>query len=279
MTAPRDDRVLPLTRVVGWVIAPILVLAFALLWPVPTDTRRTFAWPMMPTLTPMILAAAYLGGAYFFVRVGLGPAWHTVKTGFVPVATFATLLGIATIVHWGKFTHSSPAFWLWALLYFTAPFLIAYVFVTNRTHDVPITDDDVMLPSMTARIIAIVGALALLTGLFLFAFPTVAIRIWPWMLTPLTARVTGAVFCLGLAGIGAAWDRRWTSARIPVQVGLIMLITMVASGIRAHSELLTGRPLTWAFVVGFPILTVGLLILYVRMEVRDHDRSRTPVGR
>ena len=35
-----------------------------------------------------------------------------------------TLLGIATVVHWDKFSHGHLAFWLWAGLYFTAPFLV-----------------------------------------------------------------------------------------------------------------------------------------------------------
>ena len=33
--------------------------------------------------------------------------------------------------------------------------------------------------------------------------PSVAIAIWPWTLTQLTARVMGAMFALGVAGLGA----------------------------------------------------------------------------
>lgn len=46
-------------------------------------------------------------------------------------------MGVATIVHWGKFTHSHVAFWLWAGLYFTTPFLIFWVWWANRRRDVP----------------------------------------------------------------------------------------------------------------------------------------------
>ena len=133
----RDDRVLPLTRGVAWFIVPFLIVAFAVLWPVPTDTDTLFAWHIVPTLTPMILGSAYLGGAYFFVRAGRASQWHAVKGGFIPVALFATLLGIATIIHWDKFHHGHVAFWLWSGLYFTTPFLVAYVYLTNRRHDPP----------------------------------------------------------------------------------------------------------------------------------------------
>lgn len=268
MTVPRDDRVLAFTRVVAWFIAPVLVLAFALLWPVPSDTERRFAWHITPTLTPMVLASAYLGGAYFFVRAGTTRSWHTVKGGLPPVTTFATLLGIATIVHWDKFLHSSPAFWVWAALYFAAPFFVGYAYLANRRHDLPGADGDLSIPVMAARVIAGVGVLALATGLFLFVFPSAAISIWPWALTPLTARVVGAVFCLGMAGIGALADRRWSSARVLVQVGIAMLVLIVVSGIRAHADLLTGRPLTWTFVIGMPLLLVVMAIWYVSMERR-----------
>lgn len=120
----RDDRVLPVTRWLSVAIIPFLVVAFAVLYPFPHDTGRLFAWPVRPTLTPMILASVYLGGAYLFLRAAMAAQWHTVKGGFVPVGTFATLMGVATILHWDKFTHSHVAFWLWAGLYFTTPLLV-----------------------------------------------------------------------------------------------------------------------------------------------------------
>ena len=120
----RDDRVLPVTRGLAAVIVPFLVLAFAVLYPWPTDTDRLFAWTIKPTMTPMVLGAVYLGGAYFFVRATRATQWHTIKAGFPPVATFAGLMGVATLLHWGKFNHHHVAFWIWVALYFTTPFLV-----------------------------------------------------------------------------------------------------------------------------------------------------------
>src|SRR5258707_12599850 len=116
--AARDDRVRPLTRGVSLAIVPFLLVAFAVLYPWPTDSGRLFAWQIRPTLTAMVLASAYLGGAYFFLRAGFARSWGSVKAGFVPVGVFASLLGVATIVHWNKFLHTHVAFWLWAGLYF-----------------------------------------------------------------------------------------------------------------------------------------------------------------
>lgn len=112
--AVRDDRILVFNRGLSLVIIPFLLVAFVLLYLFPGDTRRLFAWTIKPTMTLMVLASAYLGGAYFFIRVRGEGRWNVVSTGFVSVSLFASLLGIATIRHWDKFNHQHVAFWLWA---------------------------------------------------------------------------------------------------------------------------------------------------------------------
>jgi hypothetical protein len=264
-----DDRVRPLTRGVSLAIIPFLVVAFFVLYPFPHDTGRLFAWEIKPTITPMILGSVYLGGAYFFLRVVTANAWHTVKGGFIPVGTFATLMGVATVIHWGKFSHSHAAFWLWAGLYFTTPFLIFWVWLANRRHDTPATQADLLIPARASRIIAIVGGLSVLTGAFLFLLPGRAAGIWPWALTPLTARVMGAIFCLGVAGLGAPTDRRWTSARTLLQVAAFMLTLILLAGARAAGELDPSNAMTWLIAGGFAGVLAAITFLYLRMHARQ----------
>src|SRR4051794_16385394 len=264
----RDDRVLPLTRAVSAVIIPFLLVAFVVLYPWPGDTGRLFAWPIRPPLTPLLLGSVYLGGAYFFLLATRAHTWHTIKAGFPPVATFATLMGIATVVHWGKFTHSHVAFWLWAGLYFTTPFLVAGVWMANRRYEAPTPVDDVVVPGVMARVIGAIGVLAVAMGLFLFLFPQRAIDLWPWLLTPLTARVMGAIFTLGLAAAGAFSERRWSAFRLMVQVEIVMLVLILLGGARAADDLDRSNVLTWLFGAGFASLLVASVVLYVRMERR-----------
>jgi hypothetical protein len=271
-----DDQVLPITRAVSLAIIPFLLLAFVVLWIWPRDTGRLFAWPIMPPLTALLLGSVYLGGAYFFARAARASRWHTIKAGFPPVATFATLLGIATVVHWEKFNHDHLAFWLWAGLYFTTPFLIAGVWLVNRRREDHRPIDDVVLPTATARIIGILGVIAVATGVFLFLVPAVAIAIWPWTLTPLTARVMGALFTLGLAAVGAFTERRWSAVRLMVQVELVMVVLILAGAVRAAADFDRANVLTWLFAVGFGGLLVGSAVLYVQME-RQANRP-VPAG-
>ena len=264
----RDDRVLPVTRWLSVAIIPFLVVAFAVLYPFPDDTGRLFAWPVKPTMTPMILASVYLGGAYFFHRAATARQWHTVKGGFIPVGTFASLMGVATILHWGKFTHSHVAFWLWAGLYFTTPFLVFGIWWANRRRDVPGTSAELLIPVRVSRIIAVLGGLSVLTALFLFLFPGRAAAVWPWMLTPLTARVMGAIFALGIAGLGALADRRWSSTRILLQVAALMLALILAAGARASGELDPSSAMTWLIGAGFTAVLAAIAVMYARMQAQ-----------
>jgi hypothetical protein len=265
----RGDQVLPVTRGVSLAIMPFLVVAFVVLYPWPSDTSRLFAWDIEPTLTPMVLGSVYLGGAYFFLRAARARQWHTVKGGFVPVGTFATLMGVATIAHWDRFLHSHVAFWIWAGLYFSTPFLIFWVWLANRRQDLAASGDELLLPATASRVIATGGALSLLTGGFLFLFPGQAAGFWPWLLTPLTSRVLGAIFCLGGAGLGALFDRRWSSARILLQVAALMLALIVTAGARAAAQLDAANPMTWLTAAGFGGALVAICVLYLRMNARQ----------
>jgi hypothetical protein len=266
--AARDDAVLPATRALSAFIVPFLVVAFVVLYGFPNDTDRWFAWTIKPTMTPMTLGAVYLGGAYFFVRAFRAKAWHTVKGGFVAVGSFASLMGVATIIHWDKFNHDHVAFWLWAGLYFTTPFLVWGVWGANRRLDSHAGPDDLLLPPAARTIMAGTGAVAVIAGAFLFLLPSEAIDVWPWTITPLTSRVLGAIFMLGIAGLGVLTDARWTAARLMLQVQVFMLSLILLAGVRAHREFDGGSVLTWLLLGGFVAAVAAAAFLLVTMDHR-----------
>ena len=75
------------------------------------------------------------------------------KTGLLSVALFATLLGVATIMHWEKFNHGHPAFWLWAGLYVTTPFLVLGGWLANRRYAAPPGPDEFRLGAVTRWVV------------------------------------------------------------------------------------------------------------------------------
>jgi hypothetical protein len=270
-----DDAVLPATRRLSAFIVPFLVVAFVVLYGFPHDTGRLFAWKINPPMTPMTLGAVYIGGAYFFMRAFRATEWHTVKAGFVAVGTFASLMGVATIIHWDRFLHSHVAFWLWAGLYFTTPFLVWGVWALNRRRDIPAAPEDLVVPPIARAVLALTGVMAVGAGLFLFLLPKRAIPNWPWALTPLTARVLGAIFMLGIAALGVVTDARWSATRIMLQVQVFMLALILAAAVRARADFDGSKPMAWLLLVGI----VGALVLAaglsLTMDGRERRRLRT----
>jgi nitrate reductase NapE component len=268
-TSRRDDRVLPATRVLAFGLVPILVTAFVILYGFPADTGRLFAWTIRPTLTPMVLASAYLGGAWFFVRVTRERRWARVGAGLLSVTLFATLLGVATVIHWDRFNHGHVAFWLWATLYLVAPFLVLAAWVANTQVAATPRPDELRLRPRARVVVAAGGGLALAQGLLMFAFPSLVIPVWPWLLTPLTCRVVGAVFCLGSAGLVVLRDSRWVRLRLMVEVEVVMLTLILVGAVRARADLYADRPLTWLLLAGFAATLVASLVLWRAMARRE----------
>lgn len=262
------------TRALSAFIAPFLLVAFVLLYGLPGRTAQLWSWPIASHMTSMLLASAYLGGCWFFLRVLLVERrWATVRAGFVAVALFASLLGVATILHWDKFVHDRPAFWLWAGLYVTAPFLVVGAWLANQRYAAPPRPDAPRLGRVSRLVVAGTGAVAGATGIFLFLAPATAITVWPWPLTPLTSRVVGATFCLGVAGLAVLVDDRWETVELMRQVELVMLALILLAAVRAHDEFLTDRPLTWVMAVGFgTVLVVSAASLVLSLRRRPAGR-------
>ncbi len=259
---------LPATRALSAAIVPFLLVAFVVLYLFPDDTDRLFAWAIAPSMSARTLGAVYLGGAYFFVRAFRATSWHTVQAGFLSVATFASLMGVATIVHWGRFNHDHVAFWLWAGLYFTTPFLVAGVWVANQRRRPAPAPGDLLIAPAARWVIGGAGLLAVAAGCFLFLLPATAVDTWPWKLTPLTSRALGAMFMLGLAGIGVFVDARWTATRLMLQVQIFMMVLILAAAGLASGEFDTSNPMTWLLLAGFAGALVGAISLSVTMDRR-----------
>ena len=279
MAGPQhDDRVLGFTRGLSLFIVPFLLVAFVILYLFPTRTDRLWAWTIQSPMTSMVLASAYLGGAYFFLRVQRQRRWAAIRAGFPPVSLFSGLLGVATIVHWDKFDHAHLAFWLWAGLYFTAPLLVLAAFVRNQPYAAAPGPGEPVLGPVARAAVTLVGVGALVTGLVMFAWPSVFIDAWPWPLTPLTCRVMAAICCLGGAGAFAWIDPRWITLRLMSEVAVVMLGLMVVAAVRARGELDASQPLTWPLVLGVAGMLIGTAALWARYEWRPQSAPDNAVG-
>ena len=271
----RDDRILPSTRWVGAAIPPFLVVAFIMLFFFPNNTAELFAWTIAPPMTPLLMGAGYISGSYFFIRLILGGKWHWFTLGFLPIATFTWFMGLSTLLHWDKFNHNHISFYAWLLLYLITPFLVPALWLRNRVTD-PGTPDpgDVVVPANVRLITGVIGAAMLAIAVFMFLFPTVAISLWPWKLTPLTTRVIAGWFALpAVVGLTFSRDSRWSAWRITLQSQLLGIALILIGVVRGWGDFNTGLATTWLFLAGMIGLLLYLGAIYLYMEAARKRRS------
>lgn len=264
------DRVLPYTRVVAYVIIPFLVVAAFLLLVLPGGTEQHFAWTITPPVTAMLLGSAYAGGVWFFVQVAVQRHWHRVRHGFPAVLMFASLASAATFLHWDRFHFGHISFITWVVLYITTPVLVLLVVVFNtRADDGAPEGGDVTIPSPWRYVLALVGAAASVTGLVLFVVPSLLIGAWAWDVTPLTARIVGAVLTLpGMVNIWMLWDSRWSAFRWVFQAQLVSLACIVLAIVLRFGDFEWERPSAWMFTAGIAVSSGVYVVFYAALERR-----------
>jgi hypothetical protein len=281
----RDDRILPLTRLVSCCIPPFLLIAFIMLYFFPQDGvalngTPLFAWVIKPTMTPLIMGGGYISGAYFFIRLIMGGKWHWFAHGLPAITSFTWFMGLSTLLHWDRFLHDHVSFYAWLGLYLITPFLVPLLWFRNRGAD-PGTPDpgDVVVPAQVRRVVLVVSVIMLVLALGMFLAPGAVIPIWPWQLTPLTARVIGGWFSLpAIMGLFLSRDPRWSAWRILLESQIIAFVLILIGVLRAWSDFNPANPMTWLFIASLVLLSAGIAVLYVSMERRRRAPLLAPAG-
>src|SRR5439155_15930843 len=108
-----DDRILPETRWAAIATIPFALIAFLILYVFPDRTAELFAWTIKPPMTPLLMGAGYATAVYFLSRLLIGKRWHWFAASIPPIAAFASLMGLSTLLHWDRFNHSHLSFYAW----------------------------------------------------------------------------------------------------------------------------------------------------------------------
>jgi hypothetical protein len=187
----------------------LALVAGFLLFPLAEETDRFFSWTIQPPLT-----AAFMGAAYWAAFVLIGWAawagmWEPARPALVPVTTIAVLLLVATLIHLDKFDLDSIFGWFWLVVYCSVvPALAGLVWMQSRRPAGPASPGRPVPAALRAALLVqavVMGGL----GAVMYVEPSTAADLWPWALTPLTARAVSA-FLIGFAAAAAyaVWDNR-----------------------------------------------------------------------
>ena len=276
MPAPivRDDTVLKTTRAVSAVIVPILIAAFVILFLFPGQTRTLWGWEIRSRMSCMFMGGGYLAGALFFARAARAREWHRLGPGILATTLFATLLGVATFLHWPEFNHDHVSFWAWTALYVATPLLLPFLYVRNRVYD-PGTPgpEDVPVPAWIRTSMTLLGGGQLLFALTLYARPSLFLEHWPWPLTTLSARsLAGFAAFPAATYLAFAFERRWSALRWPFETAIAGLVLVGLGAARSTGGFRSGA---WAWAWGIGLVAGLAFLLSVRFTMARRPTTAT----
>ncbi len=233
------------------------------------DTDQ-FAWTIKPPLTAAFLGAAYWASLVLNLLASRERVWASVRSVVVPGFVFTTLMLVATLVHLDRFHLGSSSnaagrvvAWIWLVVYITVPPLTLAVLAAQLRGpgtDAPRTNP---LPRWMRAALAAHSLVLVALGVTLFAAPSSADSLWPWTLTPLTARATGAWLCgTGLTAAFAAFENDLGRIRAMLAgYGALGALEGIAIARYPHTPD-WGGPAAWLYVAFLAtMLTLALLML------------------
>lgn len=264
----KNDAILPLTRAIAGVVVLFLVAAFVILFFLPDQTGTLFAWAIKPHMSSMFFGSAYLGGAWIIAKIAIGKRWHRMQAVFPAVTVFAIAMLIATLLHWERFSLGTAPFIAWLILYIVSPFLIPALWMYNRRTDTNEPEEsDVTVTDAARQITRLIGILVLVLVTICYLVPSLIIPIWPWELTPLTARVLcGWLSVIGTSAIMISFDPRWTSWRAILESIFIAYSLIFVAAFMNPADFKTSL-VNW-FTLLMAAMLISIFVFYVSMESR-----------
>ena len=260
----RDPTLSAGTRVLLAVFAPLALLEANQLYVLSTTTDRGFAWTVQPALTAAFLGAGYGAGVVLTVLSRRAGRWAEARIGYHTVLLFTLLTLAATLLHLDRFhlaaddTAPRTAAWAWVIVYVLVPPAMAAALRWQGRAD----------PSPAGRplggglTIALAVQGTALVGVGTALWTSHRLRsLWPWDLTPLTARAVGSwLVALGLAAALTLRDRDLDHLRAPAVTYATFGALQLGALLRFPDQLVWHRPSAWIYAVGVSsILVVGLV--------------------
>jgi hypothetical protein len=235
------------------------------------DTHQ-FAWTIKPPLTAAFLGAAYWGSLVLNLLASRERLWARVRIALVPGFVFTSLMLVATLAHLDRFhlgsssnTLGRAVAWIWLAVYIAIPPLTLAALIAQLR--VPGVDPAraAPLPGWMRATFAAQSLVLIVLGIVLFASPSSANSLWPWTLTPLTARASGAWLCgTGLTAAFAVLENDFRRIRAMVAgYAALAAFETVAIARYPHTPDWGGAP-AWLYVAFLATMLVLALLALLR---------------
>ena len=224
------------------------------------STDRLFAWPIAPPLTAAFLGANYWAAFFLAFLSARERIWCRARITYAVSIVFTSLTLLATLLHLERFQFDNANGWLWLTVYVAVP---PTLLVLLRGQLRMPGGDPARTAPLERWLLAVMGVQALVVlviGTALWVAPSTADSLWPWTLTPLTARAVGAWLLALATGLAATiWERDWGRVRVAVPTYTAAPLLQLVALARFSDTLGWDGAGAWCYVVFLlSILFLGL---------------------
>jgi hypothetical protein len=260
-TITRYRGLLPATRAALVAFSLLTLLAVIVLFVFSGETESYFAWTIQPPVTAAFLGAAYGAGFILEVLSIRTRVWVDTRVALVTILLFTVVTLIATLLHLDRFHFGATgvarfAAWFWFTIYVVVPPVLAALVIIQARSAGTDPPKRLPLPRWLAGLLLLQGMILLIVGVVLFAVPTTHTVLWPWELTPLTARVTGAwLLSFGAGALLAVWENDVGRLRIAALSYAVFGALELVVVLRFASELRWNEPAAWLFCIIAVLIT------------------------
>ena len=229
----------------------------------PANTQTNFAWPIQSVVMAAVLGAFYIISAPLFLLPLFAKRWEMIRVMILPTALFSTVQLVATFLHWDKFSVGTVPFYIWFASYLLPPpiFITAYWWHQRKAGSSSTTSDD-PLPSWLKWLLFLCGIGLTAGAILVFFFPALLIPIFPWKLTPLTARsLSGWLMIVGTIMFSMSRENDRTRTRLATPMFILLLPALLLQMGRFANQVNWSNPALWGSLVLFAI--IGFCGLYL----------------
>jgi hypothetical protein len=228
----------------------------------PADTAANFAWTINPVVMAATLGAFYITSAPLFLLPFLARRWEMIRAMILPTALFSTIQLAATFLHWDKFAIGTVPFYVWFASYLLPPpiFVAAYLWHQRKTsQDSPTTGQ---LSFGLRQTLLIVGSALTILSLLTLFIPAWLIPIFPWQLTPLTARsLSGWLAAVGTLMLSIRRENNRTRTLLATPMLILILPALVLQLTRFAGEVDWSNAALWVGLALFAVVGICGLML------------------
>lgn len=231
----------------------------------PENTTTNFAWPIKPDVMAATLGAFYLASAIIFILPLFARTWESVRPMVIPTAIFSTMMLLATVLHWAKFSTSTNAFYVWLASYVLPPPIFAILYWWHQRRSASVGRDRKQpIARWAQRFLRGNGMILAGVALSMFVIPMLLQRIGPWAITPLTGRaLCGWLIGVGLLEAWLGWEGDWQRMKLSSTMLIVLPFAILMQLLRFRDQVQWTNLALWLLLADTAAIATLMFYLWL----------------